>query len=193
MGELNNMSEEKSFKHLLFDATVIIGIITVYTYYSGVWFYLKYLRNTGISNMTPTIDTENIFFAGGGVLVLLGLFIWIIVSPIYGYFTFRNKPFTIKTKRIIIFVCILLSPLLIYLLMLAPNTIVGIMLSGKKESIENKVIEIELKSGRKIENASCLKFMGKRDSFSVFLKDNGEVVALNNDEILMIKLKNTSK
>jgi len=188
------MSEGKIFKHPILDTTIIIGLATVLAYYEGSMFYQVVYGYNIVFNMIPDVSNNNIFLMGGGILFFIATY---VSTCIFVYKLLCNISSLFKDIKIKICLIILLISSSLLLIILLPR-ILGtweLLSSWGPYRIcdRNKVLEIEFKSGKKIENIPNLKMIGKKDNFIVFLKGNGEIVAYSTDDILKIKLKNNSK
>lgn len=182
------MSEGKSFRHLLFDTSLIIGIITVFAYFEGTLYY-KNQWDFILPSMIPEISVKDIFFHGGLNLLVIMSF---IIAGI-AVFRLRHGSFKIgiinKSKELDIILLIL--SILILLLIIIVFPFISRYIETKYPLLEqNEVTEIKLKYEEKIENITHLIFLGRKDDFYIFLKENREVISFNKNEIQMIKLKN---
>jgi len=166
------MSEGKSLKNLLFDATVIIGIITILAYYEGASGYnIKWQKLE--SNMIPEVPVQDIFFKGGMYLsMIMGIIALVIIGYriIHGSFDIgiQNNSRDRNIGLLVISIAIIL--LFVESFPMIYNYIGSYVHKQQSVPEGNKIIEIKLKHREKIENITDLMMLGKRDNFYIFLK-----------------------
>lgn len=188
------MREERSYKNLIFDTTVAIGIITILAYYEGTTYFNVIWGSRIALCMIPEIPINDILLVGGGLLFNIAL---LTAISIYIYNALCKKYSELTVPKIKKTAVLLGISFILLLVLFNPRIFAYLDLntpwSPYSSNAKNNVIEIKLKYREKVENITNLIMVGKRDNFIIFLKENGQAISYNKDDILMINLKNTCK